>query len=219
MTQQEAQALYAVLLRLADPEQTLTPSERRDILNQIVRARCEQNVEDILAATANQRKLRIKRGTTAENDAYTGLSGEITLDTDENTLRVHDGETPGGHLVSAGGGGATTLPENMDYVVESQMPTAENDYTWYRKYASGWVEQGGYSKAQTITLLVPMQDANYSVLLTGGCEITNNNVTVYGFRNRTKINFVVQGNILNSSGASSNANGGYKMWVARGIAE
>lgn len=32
--------------------------------------------------------------------------------------------------------------DNVDIVVESQLPTAENNYTWYRKYKSGWVEQG-----------------------------------------------------------------------------
>lgn len=30
-----------------------------------------------------------------------------------------------------------------DYVVASQAPTSANSYTWYRKYKSGWVEQGG----------------------------------------------------------------------------
>lgn len=32
---------------------------------------------------------------------------------------------------------------DVDFVVESQTPTAANGYTWYRKYKSGWVEQGG----------------------------------------------------------------------------
>lgn len=30
-----------------------------------------------------------------------------------------------------------------DAVIDFQVPTAENNYRWYRKYASGWVEQGG----------------------------------------------------------------------------
>jgi hypothetical protein len=30
-----------------------------------------------------------------------------------------------------------------DYVVDFQAPTSANNYTWYRKYKSGWVEQGG----------------------------------------------------------------------------
>lgn len=30
-----------------------------------------------------------------------------------------------------------------DFVVAFQRPTAANNYTWYRRYKSGWVEQGG----------------------------------------------------------------------------
>ena len=63
-----------------------------------------------------------------------------------------------------------TLPTGADYVVASQLPTAENNYTWYRKYASGWVEQGGIvnnltSNVHTITLPVIMADANYNIQL------------------------------------------------------
>lgn len=32
-----------------------------------------------------------------------------------------------------------------DYVIEYQRPTPENNFTWYRKYKSGWVEMGGES--------------------------------------------------------------------------
>ena len=39
---------------------------------------------------------------------------------------------------------------NIDYVVESKFPTAD-DPTWFRKYKSGWLEQGGYfGNPQTI---------------------------------------------------------------------
>ena len=46
--------------------------------------------------------------------------------------------------------------KGYDYVIDWQMPTEENNYTWYRKYKSGWVEQGGIytstaSGTQTIT--------------------------------------------------------------------
>lgn len=55
---------------------------------------------------------------------------------------------------------------NADYVVAFQAPTAENNYTWYRKYKSGWVEQGGRSggKDVTITMPVEMSDNHYVVL-------------------------------------------------------
>ena len=58
----------------------------------------------------------------------------------------------------------------LDYVIESQAPTADNNYTWYRKYKSGWVEQGQKSlllhssTVTSITLPVSMADINYSVI-------------------------------------------------------
>ena len=42
------------------------------------------------------RVLQIRRGTTAQNDNFTGMAGEITYDTEEKTIRVHDGSTLGG---------------------------------------------------------------------------------------------------------------------------
>lgn len=37
-----------------------------------------------------------RRGTTAQHSTFTGLSGEITIDTDKKTIVVHDGSTAGG---------------------------------------------------------------------------------------------------------------------------
>lgn len=60
-----------------------------------------------------------------------------------------------------------TPQDAVDYVVEMQKPTSANGYTWYRKYKSGWVEQGGCFSStvtnsfNTITLPVAMRDTNY----------------------------------------------------------
>jgi len=40
--------------------------------------------------------LQLRRGTTAQNDAFTGAVGELSLDTQKDTLRVHDGSAAGG---------------------------------------------------------------------------------------------------------------------------
>lgn len=50
---------------------------------------------------------------------------------------------------------------NIDFVIDSQEPTAENNYTWYRLYKSGWVEQGGCllnanTGAHSITIPIKM---------------------------------------------------------------
>ena len=43
--------------------------------------------------------LQFRRGTTAQNDAFTGAAGEITFDTTLNTIIAHDGTTAGGHTL------------------------------------------------------------------------------------------------------------------------
>lgn len=49
-------------------------------------------------------------------------------------------------------------------VIEFQAPTADNNYTWYRKCADGWVEQGFIDTSdKTVDLIVPMADSNYIV--------------------------------------------------------
>lgn len=56
--------------------------------------------------------------------------------------------------------------EDLHRCIEFQAPTAENGYTWYRKYADGWVEQGGRgytnnnNTPRKITLPVQMANAN-----------------------------------------------------------
>ena len=41
--------------------------------------------------------LQLRRGTTAQHSTFTGLVGEITVDTDKDTIVVHDGVKAGGY--------------------------------------------------------------------------------------------------------------------------
>lgn len=107
-------------------------------------------------------QLQLRKGTKIQNDAFTGAEAELTYDTTTKGLRIHDGETQGGNII--------------DTVVFFQAPTAENNYTWARKYASGWVEQGGnydagsYSSSISADIIYPveMADTRYTKLF--GCE-------------------------------------------------
>jgi len=47
------------------------------------------------------KRVQRARGTTAQNNAYTGAVGEITIDTDKDVTVVHDGTTAGGFPVAA----------------------------------------------------------------------------------------------------------------------
>ena len=56
------------------------------------------------------RVVQIRRGTTAQNDNFTGMIGEVTYDTDAKTLRVHDGATLGGFALAR----ADQIPSTPD---------------------------------------------------------------------------------------------------------
>ena len=40
--------------------------------------------------------LQFRRGNSTQNDAFTGAAGELTIDTTEKTIRIHDGTAAGG---------------------------------------------------------------------------------------------------------------------------
>jgi len=44
--------------------------------------------------------LQFRRGTTAQNNAFTGSAGEVSIDTDLDTFRIHDGSTAGGFTLT-----------------------------------------------------------------------------------------------------------------------
>ncbi|MCL2331745.1 MAG: hypothetical protein FWC61_04375 [Proteobacteria bacterium] len=229
------------------------------------------------------RQIQIRRGTTAEHASFTGAIGEITMDTDAKTLRVHDGATPGGTRlarmsdVGAGGGGfdpatlakvatsgsyndltgkptipaaynlpaatATALggvkvgsgvtvapdgtisvaaaaggPSDMaDYVVASATGLSGTDYTsgWYRKYKSGWCEQGGITAATAapiITFPIPMKDANYHTNATA-LDANNNNAVSTKISDKTALSCRYH----SIAGAAGWANAS-KCWGVKGIA-
>lgn len=120
-----------------DNNNDLSASDLRAMRNTMMKKMCDVSLDDFMAHRRANHRLLIKRGTDSENNAYIGKNGEITVDTDKKTLRVHDGITAGGVTM------ARISDIVGDWVIETQLPTAENNYTWYRKYKSGWVEMGG----------------------------------------------------------------------------
>ena len=77
---------------------------------------------------ALNRRIQHIRGTTAQNDAFTGKSGELTIDTDTNEVRVHDGSTAGGHRLYTKAEVDTllsskTTPADVNTIVSSAITT------------------------------------------------------------------------------------------------
>ncbi|MEE1030271.1 MAG: hypothetical protein UIC65_04590 [Alphaproteobacteria bacterium] len=137
------------------------------------------------------RQIQIRRGDVAANDNFIGAIGEVTMDTTNNTLRVHDGQTLGGTTLAK----QSEIPDlsPFDYVVAWQTPTAENNYTWYRKYKSGWVEQGGQ-------VTIPSQNANTQINTVTPLPVKMTNQAYY-----VNVCFITDGGF--TSGLRNNANG------------
>ena len=142
------------LIDVVDNNNKLQMSETHAMRQQMLKCLCDIEMDDFLENKRKNHRLRLTRGTTDKNNAYVGKPGELTIDTDAKTLRVHDGENAGGTTLAR----MSDIPDiaSADYVVAWQNPTADNNYTWYRKYKSGWIEMGGYvlKNAGTTSVIV-----------------------------------------------------------------
>lgn len=149
--------------------------------------------------------------------------GTLAQYTSQNIASTHpdwvcyitDDEAPAGHNVIA-----------------FQEPTAQNDYTWYRKYADGWVEQGGRTSnfvnttsssgdGKSVTLPIEMADAHYSVDISMGSDTTLGNGSVSGWANRhiCVINQAVTGFTLDEyTTATANGTSVIGLWKVSGMA-
>lgn len=68
-------------------------------------------------------ELRLRRGNTAQTNAFTGAEGEITVNTQTKGIHVHDGVTPGGTPISGAAGLAAHLADtaNPHSVTKAQV--------------------------------------------------------------------------------------------------
>jgi hypothetical protein len=56
-------------------------------------------------------QVQLRRGTSAENDSFTGAQGELTYDTTNKRVRIHDGGTAGGFEISRADASNLTFPD------------------------------------------------------------------------------------------------------------
>lgn len=98
--------------------------------------------------------LQFRRGTAAANSTITGAEGEIFVDLDTNTIRVHDGSTAGG-IVIGDYDNLTNKPDltqydNVDfYADQSTFPVSGETYKIYVAEDTGYIYRwagSGYSQ-------------------------------------------------------------------------
>ena len=155
-----------------------------DIDNLTITENADQEIQAVAVIDQNTGIAKTWTGTMAEYEAI------VTKDPETEYIITDDiggSATEIGEITEA-------LNDKVDkghQVIEFQEPTAANNYTWYRKYADGWVEQGGQTsgggEAVTVTLPVAMADANYGGFVSYLVAINSTEWTSYvnGFTSRT----------------------------------
>ena len=84
--------------------------------------------------------LKLRGGTTSQHGSFTGADREVTIDTDKETLVVHDGSTAGGHSLMR----SDIMQENLD-VNGNSIVSASNGNIAITPNGSGKVVIDGLS--------------------------------------------------------------------------
>lgn len=74
-------------------------------------------------------QLKLRGGTTAEHATFTGGLREVTVDTDKNTIVVHDGTTAGGHPLALESAGAVPDPLSLNSITATTTLGIGSDWT------------------------------------------------------------------------------------------
>lgn len=101
-----------------------------------------------------------------------------------------------------------------DYVIDygRDLTTSDSAYVWYRKWKSGWIEQGGSHNSQkldveTVNLIIPFTNDRYLIQLTRLGDTEKLAYTSY---------YISHSKTLTSFDFSYTIGQGYAMWYACG---
>ena len=163
--------------------------------------------------------VQIRRGTTAENNKFIGQSGELTVDTTDWSLRVHDNQTPGGHAITGGvkgilsitqGGTGTANPviANADPIsVTGVWPNVTIGITGLIGIANGGTGTANPVASGTAPMSVTGTWPNITVALTGTVSTANGGTglttfTTNGALYATSTNALTTGTLPVNSGGT-----------------
>lgn len=129
--------------------------------------------------------IQLRRGTTAEHSTFTGLVGEVTVDTTKDTIVVHDGATAGGvplakesdipaaltasdiltSISTVDGAGSGLDADTLD---GKQLATIESEYQAYANSAAAAVVDAAPATLDTLNELAAAlgDDPNFATTVT-----------------------------------------------------
>lgn len=123
-------------------------------------------------------QLQLRRGSTAQHTTFTGVAGEVTVDTTTYQLRVHDGSTAGGYPTVLTTNGTLTTPTITNPTITNYTETvytANSGTAITLSLANGTIQLITLTGNCTITLPTVSAGKSFTVILrmgSGGFAVT-----------------------------------------------
>jgi hypothetical protein len=144
-------------------------------------------------------QIQLRRGNATQHASFTGAVGELTFDTTNNAVRVHDGATAGGYLHVLATNGVLTNPTFTNYT--ETVYTANSGSAITLSLANGTIQVITLTANCVLTLPAVSAGKSFTLVLrmgTGGFSITfasggtlywagNTTPTITGTANKTDI--------------------------------
>ena len=116
-------------------------------------------------------QLQVRRGTATQHNTFTGAAGELTLDTTNNSLRVHDGSSAGGHQ---------TLRANLTNIISgSSLALGAGGFTGATLALTGNATVGGTFGVTGNTTVGGTLGVTGNTTISGSLTVTGN-ITLNG---------------------------------------
>jgi hypothetical protein len=115
--------------------------------------------------------LQLRRGTTAQNNSYTGAVGEITVDTDLDTIRVHDGSAAGGFELLQKNATQNISNKTLDINIKETFTSSATAATGTINFDNSSYQVLYYTSNSS---------ANFTVNIRGNASVTLNSLLAIG---------------------------------------
>lgn len=116
------------------------------------------------------KQVKLRRGTATQHESFTGVVGEITVDTTNHTLRVHDGATVGGNILARAGANTNITALEQKVTITESGTIAANSIGY----------RGLPQNSQTSAYTLALSDAGKHIsITTGGVVIPANSSVAF----------------------------------------
>jgi len=147
-------------------------------------------------------QVRLRRGTSAQHSTFTGAQAEVTVDTDTNTLVVHDGSTVGGFpTITSTGLNAAVSPKADTTYVDSELALKTDQTDFEDAIDDEWVDIN-ISTLSSGILEIPDSGTHFNITGIGSSDYT---ITGFGTTRRAGWSFKIrfERSIANTGGTAN----------------